>query len=119
MNKLREKRIIRLLKKGHILRCNEGTTEFRWNKDHYEIQFLDMCRKWGEVDFGEICETLLYQDYLIDGKPRIITTLLFCWYDLWIGFHFDVGQKVLYFCPFPMIVIRFEWVKMSDRWGRR
>ena len=34
--------------------------------------------------------------------------LIFAWYDLWIGFYYDVGHKTLYFIPIPCLVFRFE-----------
>jgi len=27
------------------------------------------------------------------------------WYDAWVGFYWNSRKKVLYFCPFPCLVI--------------
>lgn len=35
-------------------------------------------------------------------------SLIWAWYDLWIGFYYDVGHRVLYFIPFPTLVFRFQ-----------
>ena len=32
----------------------------------------------------------------------------FIWFDFWIGFYIDVKNKILYFCPIPMIVIKMS-----------
>ena len=46
-------------------------------------------------------------------KDRKITTF-FAWYDFWIGLFYDKQKKILYFCPLPCIVIKFEGVRMID-----
>lgn len=33
--------------------------------------------------------------------------LMFKWYDIWIGLYVDRENRALYFCPLPMIVIKF------------
>lgn len=35
-------------------------------------------------------------------------TLLFAWYDLWVGAYYDVGHRVLYVLPLPTLVLRFQ-----------
>jgi hypothetical protein len=40
------------------------------------------------------------------GKLEINLRIL--WYDFWIGFYYDRKDKILYFCPIPMIVFRFQ-----------
>ena len=34
--------------------------------------------------------------------------LFFRWYDFWVGFYYDKANKALYFCPLPMIGIKFS-----------
>ena len=34
--------------------------------------------------------------------------LILAWYDLWIGFYYDVGHRTLYFIPIPCVVFRFQ-----------
>jgi len=36
-------------------------------------------------------------------------SIFFAWYDFWIGLFYDQRKRILYFCPLPMIVIKFEW----------
>jgi len=33
----------------------------------------------------------------------------FRWYDLWVGFYFDEKNKSLYFCPLPMLGLKFSF----------
>lgn len=33
-------------------------------------------------------------------------SVLFAWYDLWVGFFYDRRHKTLYTCPLPCLVIR-------------
>jgi len=35
-------------------------------------------------------------------------SLLFRWYDLWVGAYIDKPNKTLYVCPLPMVVIRIR-----------
>lgn len=30
----------------------------------------------------------------------------FAWYDVWVGFYWDRGARLLYICPFPCLGIR-------------
>lgn len=32
----------------------------------------------------------------------------FKWFDFWIGFYYDTENKVLYFCPLPMVGLKME-----------
>lgn len=34
--------------------------------------------------------------------------LIFAWYDLWIGFYYDIGHHTLYVILIPMLVFRFQ-----------
>lgn len=34
--------------------------------------------------------------------------LILAWYDLWIGFYYDIGHRTLYFIPIPCLVFRFQ-----------
>lgn len=36
-------------------------------------------------------------------------TVGFAWYDLWVGFYYDVDRRVLYFVPIPTLVFRFTF----------
>ena len=45
--------------------------------------------------------------------------LIFAWYDLWVGFYYDIGHKTLYFIPFPCLVFRFEFKGKKDDWKHR
>ena len=33
-------------------------------------------------------------------------SIFFAWYDFWIGAYYDRAKRILYVCPFPMIVIK-------------
>jgi hypothetical protein len=35
--------------------------------------------------------------------------MILAWYDLWVGFYYDVGHKTLYFIPIPCVVFRYEF----------
>lgn len=37
-----------------------------------------------------------------------LTKVLFAWYDLWIGGYYDREKRILYICPLPCIVFKFE-----------
>jgi hypothetical protein len=45
---------------------------------------------------------------------RGLFSLILAWYDLWIGFYYDVGHRVLYFLPFPMLVFCFQLPGKQD-----
>lgn len=42
--------------------------------------------------------------------------LFFAWYDIWVGFYWSREDKILYFCPVPMVVIsiRFKSKDLGD-----
>ena len=35
----------------------------------------------------------------------------FKWFDFWVGLFYDRKQKILYFCPFPTLVLSFWRMK--------
>ena len=41
---------------------------------------------------------------------RIKFKLFFAWYDAWVGAYWERRRGVLYICPLPMVVFRFERV---------
>jgi hypothetical protein len=114
------KKAFRLLKKGHTLTYNEGTTEFRLIDDCFEMRCLDGTNEWfplsSEDAEEEVIEMFQDQDwcFLIDQKDRIkiYFKFKFCWHDFWIGFYWDRAKNTLYFCPFPMIVFCFHFKRL-------
>ena len=48
-------------------------------------------------------------------KPRLRVRFIFAWYDFWVGLYYDRYQRVLYFCPVPMLCLRFQWQSERDR----
>lgn len=40
--------------------------------------------------------------------------LKFIWFDLWVGFFYDVPKKTLYFCPLPCIVFIIQQMKGKE-----
>lgn len=36
-------------------------------------------------------------------------SIFFAWYDFWIGFYYDRKNRALYFCPLPMVVIKWKF----------
>jgi hypothetical protein len=113
------KKIFRLLKQGHIIICNEGTTEFRFRNNCFEVRFLNGTAEWILLDLEEMEEEadciLSKQGYLIDRKDRIYIhfEVKFCWYDFWIGFYWDRKNKILHFCPFPTVVFCFHFYRKT------
>jgi hypothetical protein len=115
------KKAFRLLKKGHTLTYNEGTTEFRIIDDRFEMRDLDMTNEWHPIALKDIEEEVIevFQDqdwcFLIDQKDRIKIqfNVKFCWYDIWAGFYWDRAKSILYFCPFPMIVLCFQFKHLT------
>jgi hypothetical protein len=44
-------------------------------------------------------------------------SLMFAWYDFWIGFFWDKQKKILYLLPLPMFGIKIEQViKEKKTW---
>lgn len=41
-------------------------------------------------------------------------SLVFAWYDMWIGAYYDVGHRTLYICLLPMLVLRFQFPGEHD-----
>jgi hypothetical protein len=41
--------------------------------------------------------------------------LSFLWYDCWVGWYYDRDARVLYVCPLPMVVLRFEKEKSAGQ----
>lgn len=35
-------------------------------------------------------------------------SVMFAWYDLWIGAYWDRRNRILYLCPLPCCVIKIE-----------
>lgn len=35
-------------------------------------------------------------------------TVLFAWYDLWIGVYIDRARRAVYVCPLPCLVFEFQ-----------
>jgi hypothetical protein len=53
-------------------------------------------------------------------ERRLKLSLHFRWYDFWIGFYYDSVNQRLYFCPIPMCVIVFQWIrKLRRNWTQR
>jgi hypothetical protein len=107
------KKIFRLLNHGHILTCNEGTTEFRFYDNCFEVRFLDGTSKWISIKpenvQEEIIDVLRGQNYSVDRKRRIHVYFRFCWWAFWVGGYWDYERKILYLCPFPMVVVCFSF----------
>jgi len=40
--------------------------------------------------------------------------VFFKWFDFWIGIYFDIKNKVIYFCPIPMIGLKIQ-LKKGDK----
>ena len=47
---------------------------------------------------------------------EVKTRIGFRWFDLWVGFYWDRGQRTLYFCPIPMLVIAFDFGTRLHLW---
>ena len=43
------------------------------------------------------------------------------WYDAWVGFFWDKAKRILYFCPVPCVVLKFQFKRkctLCDGYGQ-
>lgn len=45
----------------------------------------------------------------IKRAPVITVTLIFAWYDLWIGIFIDRPKRTIYILPIPCLGVRVSW----------
>jgi len=45
------------------------------------------------------------------GVGRLIISVKFKWFDLWVGFYYDQMHGILYFVPIPTIAIGLQIVR--------
>lgn len=36
-------------------------------------------------------------------------SFFFAWFDLWVGAYWDAKKRVLYICPLPCFVLKFQF----------
>lgn len=41
--------------------------------------------------------------------PKWQVKPFFRWYDLWVGVFIDTTNRIVYFCPLPMVGIKVYW----------
>ncbi len=42
------------------------------------------------------------------SAPLRSVSLMFAWFDCWIGAYFDRKARILYLCPIPMICVKIQ-----------
>lgn len=42
------------------------------------------------------------------ANRRLNVSVLWAWYDGWIGYYWDAANWTLYLCPIPWLVLRFD-----------
>ena len=42
-------------------------------------------------------------------------TIFFAWYDFWVGGFWDREKRILYICPLPTLVLKFDWTQQEDK----
>jgi len=52
--------------------------------------------------------------WIIIQQIRIKISIKFIWYDFWVGVFWDNQKRILYVCPFPMIVIIFKFRRKTS-----
>lgn len=45
---------------------------------------------------------------------KVKVSLIFAWYDFWIGVFYDTKKRIIYVCPLPCCVIKIELGDVDD-----
>jgi hypothetical protein len=89
----------------------------RCGLNHSAVTFHRMARPVVDLDGTEWvyyapCPTtgdpILLKNTKIADRPRV--SILFAWFDFWVGLYYDRHNRVLYVNPLPCIVVRIERV---------